>query len=57
MKKVEKAIPGPCFHGECYIICPHCGKGTECYCIKETEDNIHECHYCKGKYYYSRFEG
>ena len=26
---LEKAISGACFHGECWVQCPHCGEGHE----------------------------
>jgi hypothetical protein len=55
-EKIEKALPGPCFHGEIYIICPNCLKALDAYSIKDTDDGIHECYRCGGKYYYKRYE-
>lgn len=53
---VPKLNPGPCFHGEIWYSCPHCGKGIEAHGIEDTKDGIHKCYYCGGEYYYRRFE-
>lgn len=55
-ESIPKLDYGACFHGEIWYRCPHCHKGIEAHSIGDTEDNIHICFYCGGKYYYSRFE-
>lgn len=52
--EVKNLVSGPCFHGECWYQCPYCGKGIEAHSIRDSEDNIHMCFYCGGKFYYKR---
>jgi hypothetical protein len=52
--EIKNLIPGSCFHGECWYQCPHCDKGIEAHSIRDTDDNIHECSWCGGKFYYKR---
>lgn len=56
IKEIKRLKEGECFHGEVWYTCPHCGKGIEAHSIAESDDNIHICSSCGGKYYYSRFE-
>lgn len=49
-KKVKRLEDGPCFHGESWHVCPHCGKGVEWHSLKKTnQPNIYLCPCCKNE--------
>lgn len=56
VEMIPRLVFGDCFHGEIWYNCPHCRASIEAHGIKETDNGVHECHRCKEKYYYKRYE-
>jgi hypothetical protein len=51
--KIKTLLPGECFNGEVWKMCPYCGFGIE---VHGIDEGVNTCRRCEKKYRYSREE-